>query len=583
VLESALRVSAFLAQGLLLREWNDEARLRQGAKALRRVGVEKVYLDVSRGRHADEEGLARARDVLHEFGFQVSGGLTPVAGEDFGERSSEGWWFLCYSSPKTAADVERAARVAARLFDELLVDDLMATDCTCARCEERREGRSWAEFRQRLMACFAKKHIVEAARAEHPEMRVIIKYPQWYDNFHNWGYDVFKHPHNFDGLWVGTETRDREVEYVEPYQAFANYRWLVSVAGDETRVGGGWFDQINCDPPTYLEQAYQTVLAGAPEIALFTPTADYLAPDNPMMEAFRLELPRLRELAAALSGRCHEGIVAYKPRGSDPGDEAYLFDVLGALGLPMAPSAEIGEEARCVVLPVQAAHDRESPKRLRRLVERGATVLLTAGFLSRTANAPEVLALAGVQAPQPVCEWAFEFEAEGKTCRGEGYVPFRWELRPSDAQVLASAQTDSRSFPILTEKQFDNGARVLVLAAKGAEYRREHPLVVPEPLEFVRLANPVVQVLRNRLLAPLGLKFWGPNRVGIYPFSGGLWAIANFRSREAVVEVDDKRWGSAPVWDWLRGLEVEEVEGGRRVCIPPRTTILLAPRGEYVG
>ncbi len=582
-----LRVSAFLANGMLTRHWREERALREGAEALRRVGVSKVYLDASRGTHPQPEVLARAHDLFRECGLQVSGGLTPVRGAQFGEASSSKWWWLCYTSPATARDVENAARAAARLFDEILVDDFLATDCRCGRCKTAKGDGDWGGFRQRLLVDFASKHIVEPARAENPRVKVIIKYPQWYERFHWHGYDVGEQPRNFDGVWVGTETRDIEYEYVEPYQAFANYRWLASIAGD--KVGGGWFDQIECYPEVYLEQAYQTVLAGAPEIVLFVPTPGYLAPDNSMIEAFRRELPRLQRLARVLRGRPHEGVVAYKPRGSDPADEAYLFDVLGALGVPLVPSADLPEGTACAVLGVHAAADAEVVERVGQLTASGSTVLLTAGFLARCERQDEMLALAGhSDAPQPICEWCFEFEAGGKRCKASAHVPFRWALRPGQAKVLAQARGGGGWFPILTEKGHASGGRVLVLAARGAQYPSDPqegapPLVVPEPLAFVRLARPVVEILRGKLLEPLDMSFSAPNRVGLYPYAGGVWAVANFGWREAVLEAADKRWSGRAVRERLRGIEVQQEQGTWRVLVPPRTTILLAPEGEETG
>ena len=561
--------------------------MREGVSALRRVGVGKVYLDASRGTHPQPEVLARARDLFRDCGLKVSGGLTPVHGREFGEASSSNWWWLCYTSPATARDLENAAKAAARLFDEILVDDFLTTDCRCGRCEAAKGDADWGVFRQRLLVDFAAKHIIGAARAENPRVKVIIKYPQWYERFHHYGYDVAEQPRNFDGVWVGTETRDIEYEYVEPYQAFANYRWLASIAGD--KVGGGWFDQIECYPEVYLEQAYQTVLAGAPEIVLFVPTPEYLAAENPLIEAFRRELPRLRKLARILRGRPPEAVVGYKPRGSDPGDEAYLFDVLGALGVPLVPSADLPEDCACAVLGAHAAADAEVVERVKGLVARGSTVLLTAGFLAKCEKQDDALALAGQgEAPQPIREWCFQFEASGKRCRAAGHVPFRWALRPRDAEVLAQARGEDGWLPILTEKQHPSGGRVLVLAARGAEYPSDPQegapaLVVPEPLAFVRLARPVVEILRGRLLERPGMAFSAPNRVGLFAYAGGVRAVANFGWREAMVEMADRRWAGRAVRERLRAVEVKQQEDRWQVVVPPRTTILLIPEGEETG
>ena len=103
-----------------------------------------------------------------------------------------------------------------------------------------------------------------------PKARLIIKYPQWYDTFHERGYDVARETADFDRIWVGTETRD----YADPkwggtvqYEAYFIMRWMGGIGGK--KCGGGWFDWLGTTERTYVEQARQTVLAGARESLLF--------------------------------------------------------------------------------------------------------------------------------------------------------------------------------------------------------------------------------------------------------------------------------------------------------------------------
>ena len=39
-------------------------------------------------------------------------------------------------------------------------------------------------------------------------VRLIIKFPQWYDRFHLFGYDPPRMAEAFDKVWVGTEVRN---------------------------------------------------------------------------------------------------------------------------------------------------------------------------------------------------------------------------------------------------------------------------------------------------------------------------------------------------------------------------------------
>ena len=58
------------------------------------------------------------------------------------------------------------------------------------------------------MVQLSRIRILRAAKRVNPKATLIIKYPQWYDEFHNRGYEVVRETEDFDRTWVGTETRD---------------------------------------------------------------------------------------------------------------------------------------------------------------------------------------------------------------------------------------------------------------------------------------------------------------------------------------------------------------------------------------
>jgi len=59
-----------------------------------------------------------------------------------------------------------------------------------------------------LMVRLSRDRVLAAAKRVNPQARLIIKYPQWYDEFHQRGYEVVRESADFDRTWVGTETRD---------------------------------------------------------------------------------------------------------------------------------------------------------------------------------------------------------------------------------------------------------------------------------------------------------------------------------------------------------------------------------------
>ncbi len=234
----------------------------------RRLGLSKVYVEAFRDNYqADEETLKTARDFFRQNGFKVSGCVTTT---QLGKRST-GWNIVaCYTNRANQERLASIFRFAAGIFDEIMIDDFFFTDWECSECVAARGAQSWRQYREKLMLEMSRERVLKPAREVNPKVRIILKFPQWYDNFQNRGYVPEKESGLYDRVWVGTETRDPSSErwgHKQQYEGFFLYRWLSEIGGAKT--GGGWFDPYGTDPVTYLDQAYVSVLAGAPEVLLF--------------------------------------------------------------------------------------------------------------------------------------------------------------------------------------------------------------------------------------------------------------------------------------------------------------------------
>jgi hypothetical protein len=135
-------------------------------------------------------------------------------------------------------------------------------------------------------------------------VRLIIKYPQWYDGFQDRGYDVTRETAAFDRIWVGTEIRD----YTDPhwggvaqYEGYFLMRWLGGIGGE--KCGGGWYDWLGTTERTYVEQARQTVLAGARESMLFCFGGLHRDTGPADVAALRANLPELLAVAREVDPR----------------------------------------------------------------------------------------------------------------------------------------------------------------------------------------------------------------------------------------------------------------------------------------
>ena len=348
----------------------------------KKTGVTHVFIETFRDRYtAERRTLEGAKSSFEAEGFEVSGCVTTT---QVG-RISTGWKAIsCYTNKGTQSQLQEIFEYTASIFDEIMIDDFLFTDCECDECTEARGDRTWADYRCELMVGISRERILGPARAVNPDVKIIIKYPQWYDNFHNRGYEVSRETVDYDRIWVGTETRDYDNQRwggKVQYEAYYIMRWLGEMGGLKT--GGGWFDPYGTTENTYVEQARQTVLADAKEMLLFC-YGSLLRDTGPAnVEKLHTEIPGLYKLAALVRNKPIRGILAPKPPNSDAYDEQYVFDFVGMLGLPLVPKAEIDAEVKAAFFPVHALRDPEFSRKLKKMLAAKKPVLITDGLAKR--------------------------------------------------------------------------------------------------------------------------------------------------------------------------------------------------------
>jgi len=380
--KDVLRISTlFTAQNVRDHLSSDEG-LGKAHAWCKKTGVTHVFIETFRSNYTAERSvLRRAKEKFKAEGFDVSGCVTTTKVG----KISTGWNLIsCYTNKKTQNQLQEIFEYTASIFDEIMIDDFLFTDCQCDECKAARGDQSWADYRCDLMVAMSRDRILGPARAVNPNVKIIIKYPQWYDNFHNRGYEVLRQTADYDKIWVGTETRDfdnpRWGGKVQ-YEAYYIMRWLGEIGGDKT--GGGWFDPYGTTEDTYVEQARQTVLADAKEMLLFCYGSLQRDTGPANVEKLRAEIPGLFTLAELVRGKPIRGIMAPKPPNSDPHDEQYVFDFVGMLGLPLVPTATIESDAEAAFFPVHALKDPAFGDKLQRMLAANKPVLITDGLAKR--------------------------------------------------------------------------------------------------------------------------------------------------------------------------------------------------------
>ncbi|MGI4947499.1 MAG: hypothetical protein ACRYHC_02235 [Janthinobacterium lividum] len=245
----------------------------------RDLHVDHIYLESHRDMIlVDDATLESAKNFFEDRGVRVSGGITWTVNE------ADRFQTFCYSDPKDRAWIKHVVEHTARHFDEIILDDFFFTSCKSDVEIAAKGKRSWTEFRLAEMTAAARDLVLASARAVNPRVKVIIKYPNWYEHFQGAGFNLETEPKLFDGIYTGTETRDpvMSAQHLQPYESYGIVRYFDNVAPG--RNGGGWVDPGGMTSyDRYAEQLALTLFAKAPEITLF----DFRQLDRPITGADR--------------------------------------------------------------------------------------------------------------------------------------------------------------------------------------------------------------------------------------------------------------------------------------------------------
>ncbi len=550
--DETLRLSVYATAGDVQRHLATAENREKAVRILQGWKVSRIFLEGRRGdEYVSPDTLAAVRDFFVAKGIRASGGIATVPGQRFGTRQNEALGWLNWESEKTRQDIAGFFTENAPLFDELIVDDFFCTADSSPESGRARGHRLWSEYRRDLLTGLIDPLMLQPARAAKPAVRMILKFPQWYDRFHLFGYDPPRMAAPFDQVWVGTEVRNpktRRMGFVQPTEGYMNFRWLASVAGE--KVVGAWFDHIECSAQNFIDQAYGSVLAGARELTLFR-LGDVLE-GHPGDALLASRWPELFELAARVRGQRRGGLAFYKPPGSDADENLYLMDYLGMIGLPILPVAQYPASDRVAILAVQAAADPEVLDRMRRHLRRGATLIVTPAFVRRAG--PAAAKLAGVKvgsASGPATA------TEARVGRAAFPLPVPFELdaglKATGSRIVVSAGVGGKPVPLLTTRRA-GGGRVLVLNVRTfseQDYRETGEwLLAPKARGLPEIPQELADQLRKTLLGPLGIHLEAPAGVAFYLFDDAR-CLYNFRDQPVTLLLDGERFElGANQWRW---------------------------------
>ena len=370
----------------------------------RNLKIDKIYIEVMRNHTlVDEAGLDKLKKFYQDQGVQVCGGLAFSVSESYGFQSFD------YADPENRAFAIQAVQMAARHFDEILLDDYFFFDRKTDFDIKAKGDKTWTQYRLEAMRDAAKNLIVKTAKAANPKCKVVIKMANWYDQYAGMGNDTEKVPLIADGMFSGTESRTwvGQEQHLQPYLSYDIIRFV-----DNLKPGvekGGWVDQGGANPiDRYAEQVLDTVFARAPEMCCFNysgmigggfgggfggnrPWADL--PTSLNLAEVQKTVPAgqnttFADIAGYTLGQVDKvlakvgkpvGIKCYTPYHAT--GEEFLHDYLGMIGLPMDIYPYFPTNADMVLLTEQAKSDSNIIQKIKAQLEAGKSVCVTSGFV----------------------------------------------------------------------------------------------------------------------------------------------------------------------------------------------------------
>jgi len=514
----------------------------------KQVHVDKVYLETHRDLlMVDEKTLEAAIDFFRDRGIEVAGGITYTIDE------SNNFETFCYANPDHRAKVKEIAAYTARFFDEVILDDFFFTNCKCDLCIEAKKEMSWTEYRLKLMKDAAVDLVLNPAKAVNPDVEVVIKYPNWYEHFQGLGFNLEEQPALFDGLYTGTETRNRTGnQHLQQYHGYTIFRYFENVKPGQNR--GGWVDTGGSNPlDRYAEQLWLTLFAKAPEITLF----DIRQLDSPFRENTRaawqdtgtsFDFDEMKKPLRQEDGSMYEptkfsrvagyslevvdqvlgslgnpvGVKSYKPYHST--GEDFLQNYLGMIGIPIDIVPEFPEGEEMVLLTESAKYDPQIVEKIKNQLKSGKRVTMTSGLYKalQGKGIEDVVELVVTDRRANVKEFSAGWGPTTSIDR-EIIIP-QIQYLTNDSWELVSGLDDTNGWPILHRADYSTG-RLFVLT-------------VPDNfIDFYTMPAAVLNSLRQNIAGDLDVRLEGPAEVSLFVYDNHSFVIESFLDEPVTVNI----------------------------------------------
>lgn len=513
------------------------------------IKIDKIYLETHRDLLiVPDETLEQAKKFFHDRGVETGGGITYTIDE------SNSFETFCYSNPEHRKLVQEIAEHTAKHFDDFILDDFFFTSCKSDIEIKAKGNQSWTDYRLKLMTDAGKELVMKPAKKINPKVKIIIKYPNWYDHFQGLGFDLQNGPQLFDGVWTGTETRNPAGDqHLQNYLGYNIIRYFENLRPGYN--GGGWVDSGGSDMgmDRYAEQLWLTMFAKAPEMILFaynqllgvairpqhrTPWQGQgtsfsfdemmkpVAADNgqtippaTIARAAAVSLEQIDRFVYKLGKPA--GIKAYKPYHS-LGDD-FLHNYLGMIGLPMDMYADFPTDQKVVLLTEQAKYDGQILTKIKTQLQKGGDIVITSSLLKAI---PEKIADIAELRCTDLKALVSDFGRYGTVERDILIPQIRYQT--NDAWELVSAgrplSGGVSGYPVLLRAPYSQGNLFV--------------LTIPDDMgNLYDYPEQALNIIRRILCQDLDIRIEGPSKVGLFVYDNGTFIVESFNDTPVNIKI----------------------------------------------
>jgi hypothetical protein len=516
----------------------------------KQVHVDKIYLETHRDQIiVDEQTIEKAKKFFNSRSIKTAGGITLTVSE------MNRFETFCYSNPEHRKKVKEIVELTARHFDEIILDDFFFTDCKCELCIKAKGDQSWTDFRLKLMTEAAQNLVIGPAKAVNPDVKVVIKYPNWYEHFQGLGFNLETEPPMFNGIYTGTETRNPDAagQHLQQYLGYLIFRYFENIKPGGN--GGGWVDTGGMTyMDRYAEQLWLTLFAKAPEITLFDfrqiqrtiRPADRSAWQDQkpsfnfdeMMKPFVLKNGEqvTTTTIARTAGYSFEkvdrflgqlgkpiGLQSYRPYHST--GEDFLHNYLGMIGIPVDLKPVFPTESQMILLTESAKFDTDIVKKIEERLIAGKDVTITSGLLRalQGKGIEDIMELEYTDRKALVSEFSTGWTSTGNKSSKEILIP-QIQYLTNDSWTDVEALGGSAGWPILHQGRYGNASLFV--------------LTIPESFtDIYALPAGVLNRIRDVLSADLNFQIEGPSMVSLFVYDNSTFIAESFLPEETPVKI----------------------------------------------